>query len=588
MSSESNAGGGNARNDRGVCASGDQHGPDNDNSMVEYRVLDGSPFTVPDNHTNRVANRYRGAKDDLNYEQLAGAGAIEILDDGTNEPKPVEIESFRDSGRGVWVGEEISDDWQYVRTLYDGEESDDKAREQAVDQLGGTQHQHGDGDFEFVALPDSDELYCYNPTAGIYEPDGEEVVGKVLDKTIGSNYSIHEKREIVARLRDRHGVDRGDLGGPDGYVCVKNGVLELSDGTNPTLRGHDPRYGFTTRLNVPYKPEATCPRFKEFLGEVCRPEDIEKLQQYAGYCLNTWGQPYKKALVILGPTDAGKGVFLRILREIIGDENVATETLYSINSTRWGKAHLYGKVVNIANELAESGLKNAETFKTVTGGGDQITAERKGEDKFTFTPFAKHVFATNQVPDVDDASEAFYNRWLFVTFPNSVPPAEQQEDLDKEIVSNEAAGILNWMIEGYERLQQQGRFTSERSLGDKEELWADYGDSTDRFISQCLDITKSGDDVIAKSDAYAAYTAFCDDRGMVPDDPGPVTKALQREGVQQGQSRTVEAKTSNKSRVRTYRGVTLTEDGEAYLDASVGGNEENDDTRRDGDVRRYE
>lgn len=251
---------------------------------------------------------------------------------------------------------------------------------------------------------------------------------------------------------------------------------------------------------------------------------------------------------------------------------------------------MYGKCVNIANELAESGLKNAETFKTVTGGGDQITAERKGQDPFTFTPVAKHVFATNQVPDIDDASEAFYNRWLFVTFPNSVPPAEQQEDLDKEIVSDEAAGILNWMIEGYKRLQQQGRFSSERSLGDKEELWADYGDSTDRFISQCLDITKNGDDVIAKGDAYAAYTAFCDDRGMVPDDPGPVTKALQREGVQRGQSRKVEPKTTNKSRVRTYRGVTLTEDGEAYLNANIGGTEgsDNNDTRRDGDVRRYE
>lgn len=587
MSSESNAGGSNARNDGQGEAVTEEYEPESHNNTVEYRVLDGQ-FTPPESHKNRVGNRYKGPKEDRSWEQIAGQGFIEILDGGTDEVDPVEIDGFRDSSKSGWVGEEISDNWGYIQTLYDGEESDDEARKQAVDQLGGTQHEYGDGDFEIVGVTGSDDLYCYNPTTGIYQENGEAIVGNVLDKTLGDSYSIHEKREIVERLQDRHGIERDALGGPDGYVCVANGVLGLSDASNPTLWGHDSRYGFTTRLDVSQKPEATCPNFKEFLGEVCRPEDIDKLQEYAGYCLHTWGQPYKKALVILGPTDAGKGVFLRILREIIGDENVATETLYSINSTRWGTANLYGKVVNIANELAESGLKNAETFKTVTGGGDQITAERKGQDPFTFTPLAKHVFATNQVPDIENASEAFYNRWLFVTFPNTVPPAEQTEDLDEQIVSDEAAGILNWMLEGYARLQEQGRFSSERSLTDKEEIWADYGDSTDRFVSQCLDITKVADDSIAKQDVYTAYTGFCEERGLVPDKPGSLTTALKTEGVTDGQSRTVEAKTVNTSRVRVYRGLALTDGGEAYLEASISQSEDNDNSRRDGNLGEYE
>ena len=585
MSQNESAGGGDARND-GEDTVTKRYGSGSDNTTVKYRVKD-QLVSIPDSHTNYDGDRYKGPKEDLPCERLAGQGSIKIIDDGTG-PEPAEPEGFRDASRGAWVGKQISSDWSYVHNLYGGEESDDEARKQAVDQLGGTATEYGDGDFEFVALSDTDELYCYNPTSGIYEDNGEGIVGKVLDKTIGSNYSIHEKREIVSRLRDRHGIERRDLGGPDGKVCLENGVLCLSDAANPTLRDFDRRYGFTKRLNVAYQPEADCPRFKQFLGEVCRPEDIDKLQEYAGYCLNTWGQPYKKALVILGPTDAGKGVFLRILREVIGEENVATETLYSINNTRWGTANLYGKVVNIANELAESGLKNAETFKTVTGGGDQITAERKGEDPFTFTPLATHVFATNQVPSIENAGEAFYNRWLFVTFPKSIPPAEQEEDLDERIVANEAAGILNWMLEGYARLQEQGRFSGERSLSDKEEIWSDYGDSTDRFVSQCLEITKEADDAIAKQDVYAAYTAFCEDRGMVPEKPGPFTSDLKAEGVRDGQSRTVKAETVNKSRVRIYRGMTLTEEGEAYLQASLGGDDDGDDSRRDGDVRRYE
>ena len=83
MSSESNAGGGNARNDGGEAVT-EAYESDSDNITVEYRVLDDA-FQPPENHRNRIGKRYKGPEEDLSYEQLAGSGTIEILDDGSHD-----------------------------------------------------------------------------------------------------------------------------------------------------------------------------------------------------------------------------------------------------------------------------------------------------------------------------------------------------------------------------------------------------------------------------------------------------------------------------------------------------------------------
>ena len=82
MSSESNAGGGNARNDGGEAVT-EAYESDSDNITVEYRVLDDA-FQPPESHRNRIGERYKGPEEDLSYEQLAGSGTIEILDDGSH------------------------------------------------------------------------------------------------------------------------------------------------------------------------------------------------------------------------------------------------------------------------------------------------------------------------------------------------------------------------------------------------------------------------------------------------------------------------------------------------------------------------
>jgi len=93
MSSDSDVGGGNAHNDGQGNVVSEGYVGGNDNSVVEYRVLD-SVFDPPEHHSNIRYNIYRGPVDDLSYEQLAGQQTIEIVEPTETEeligpPEPI-------------------------------------------------------------------------------------------------------------------------------------------------------------------------------------------------------------------------------------------------------------------------------------------------------------------------------------------------------------------------------------------------------------------------------------------------------------------------------------------------------------------
>ena len=62
-------------------------------------------------------------------------------------------------------------------------------------------------------------------------------------------------------------------------------------------------------------------------------------------------------------------------------------------------------------------IQTIPMFKAITG-CDRITAEFKYRDSFEFTPVTRLLFSANRLPASDDASQAFFDRWLIVRFPN--------------------------------------------------------------------------------------------------------------------------------------------------------------------------
>lgn len=428
-------------------------------------------------------------------------------------------------------------------------------------------------DFDLVTVEENDTIWRYDPETGTFSDDGLARIRNRLTDGLNHTYSRSRVSEILHRIRSETYVKRDTLGAPEGMVCVENGVLDLSDPEDPELLDHSPEYRFTWAMNAPYDPDTEAPMFRQFLGESVRPEDIPKLQEYAGDALRHWKQP-GNLCVLIGPTDAGKGVFMRVLRSVFGEDNVASETLHDLTDTRWGAHSLLHRPINLANELSTGSLDNPERAKNFSGDGDAISAEDKGESKFEMRPTANHLFATNQVPQVSNADPAFYNRWLFVTFPTTVPPEEQDDTLDTRMTESdeERAGILNWLIEGYARRQSRTgtSFDAERSIAEKEDMWAAYGNSVDRFISTC--VTTDGatnDDAIAKKDAYAVYKTMCNAVGVSVESQRKLTAELKKEEGVGDSQRKVDAHFDDRDRAKVYTGIRYTDDGEGYLNRAL-------------------
>lgn len=417
----------------------------------------------------------------------------------------------------------------------------------------------------FLATPNGD-LYVYDDGVWRGPPTGEQRLRELADRALGANSSINVLRELMDKVRARDTVAREDLGRPPGTVATPDGLLDLRTGETRDLRPKD--YALT-RIQATPAPDVDYAgsRWAEFIEDAV-PDAFEraKLQEYAGYTLLP-SQPFKRALFLIGPTDAGKGVTLKAIEAVLGPENVAHQPLSALLDSRWGTDKIHGKMANLDNEVSPKAIKRVEAFKRLTGGEDTVTAERKGQPTYEFTVTTKFIWATNQFPRVPHADDAFWNRCLFVEFPESVPAAEQDPAL-LDALRDERDVILSWMLEGLDELLDAGQFTAERDLDDRRALTMSFGGPIEQFIYEALEVTGDRQDVIHKGDLYDALARFVHFHEFDETPPQQtLTKQLtRRPGVGTGRSRRIDG---DEDQPHVYQGLRPVEDAFRRIQADV-------------------
>lgn len=229
-------------------------------------------------------------------------------------------------------------------------------------------------------------------------------------------------------------------------------------------------------IRLPFKidPDATCPKWTAFINQI-QPNCLftrDLIQEYFGYCLTT-DTSLDACLILWGKGANGKTVLLRVLEEVLGPSNVSRLPLAMFTATRNPDlAGLDGKRVNIAEEVEDYRRFSEGVLKDVISGGT-IPVKRRGEkETFNMTPVAKLIFASNDLPKINDGSDGFWRRLLLVPFNVQFDRKTANPELRKPSYwADERAGILNWMIAGLERLRARGNFFEPPQC---EDLKADY------------------------------------------------------------------------------------------------------------------
>lgn len=305
---------------------------------------------------------------------------------------------------------------------------------------------------------------------------------------------------------------------PDILVC-QNGTLHIP---TKTLRQHSPQDHATYGLPFDYDPRARADTWQRVLNDTV-PEAKEFIQEFAGYSLTT-DTKFELAVWFFGPAGSGKSTIIEGLETMLGDRATVL-TLANIERSRFALGNLQGKTLATATEqpggfMQEGGLLN----KIISG--EKIEVERKFIQNYEIYPKVKILWAMNEMPRIPEAGSGIFRRIKIVEFQQI-----KENDRDpgiKEQVKLEGAGILNWALEGLERLKARGRFLIPASVADATNEYQRHNDIAALFVDECC-ILDPGRKVQAQT-LYNHYKNWCTDNGNKPMSSVNLSKEWKRLG----------------------------------------------------------
>lgn len=293
----------------------------------------------------------------------------------------------------------------------------------------------------------------------------------------------------------------------DVLIC-RNGALHIP---TRTLQPHSQDHYATSSLPYDYDPEAAAPVWERVLN-ACAHDARDFLQEFAGYALTT-DTKYETALWLAGQPGGGKSTILEGLRAMLG-ARVCLLGLSDLEKSRFALTNLPGKTLAISTEQPGGYVAAAQTLNAIIS-GEPITVDRKFRDPVTIIPRAKIAWALNDLPRVGSEGVGLFRRVKVVELPTI--PEKDRDPLVKESVKQEGAGILNWALDGLERLRRRGRFDIPQGVQNATRQFQDANDIPAAFVSECC-ITGSSPNTgkpyrTQGSTLYRAYSEWCKENG---------------------------------------------------------------------------
>jgi len=336
---------------------------------------------------------------------------------------------------------------------------------------------------------------------------------------------------------------------PKDFISVANGLLHV-----PTSRlyPHTPTYFNLYASDIRYDPGIPRPsQWHKFLDEVFV-SDIEAkntLQDWFGYNL-TPDTSLQKIMLIVGPRRGGKGTIGRIMRLMLGKDSVAALTLASLGET-FGLQHLIGRPACIIPDARFSKRMDpaiiAERLLSISG-EDAIPINRKFTGMWNGSLPTRFTIFTNELPAIADMSGALLERFVIIKLTKTFAGHEDPTLFDR--LSQEASGILNWAIIGYQRLREAGRFRQPASSVETAAAIRQISSPLADFIEEQCDVGSSMSIEIGR--LFQAWENWCVKKRM----PAGSTQIFGRD-LRAILPELGEYRPSGGSRARFYRGISL-------------------------------
>jgi putative DNA primase/helicase len=321
-------------------------------------------------------------------------------------------------------------------------------------------------------------------------------------------------------------VDPNELDKDTWLLNVQNGTLNLRTGE---LLSHDRDDLITLLAPVKHKPEAKCPLWEKFMDRIFDgdKELISYLQKALGYSLT--GSTGEQCFFILyGDGCNGKTTLLETVKAVLGeyakDTNPQTFMEKSGNSIPNDLAALKGARFVKAVEIDQGRRMSESLMKQITG-GDTISARFLYGEYFSYIPQCKIFMATNHRPDIQGDDYGIWRRVHLIPFEVEIPPEERDDNLGNKL-RTELSGILNWLLEGCLRWQNEGLGMPPKVEAATQEYQKEMDAIWEWLEEECE--TDDPNAVEAASDLYKSYVKWSQENNLKEESQTAFGRSLTR------------------------------------------------------------
>jgi putative DNA primase/helicase len=339
-------------------------------------------------------------------------------------------------------------------------------------------------------------------------------------------------------------------------LACRNGLIHL-----PSLvagKNHfappSPRFFSPNCLEFDFNLQAPSPAaWLAFLAELWSDDaqSVGTLQEWIGYLL-TPDTRQQKILMLVGPKRSGKGTIARVIRGLVGAENVACPTLSGLG-TNFGLWPLIGKTVAMIQDARLSGRTDAaavtERLLSISG-EDAQTVARKFLPDVTGKLCARFMLFTNELPKLHDSSGALPGRMILLRLMRSWYGKEDTALTDRLLA--ELPGILLWAIAGWQRLRDRGHFLQPDAAKQLMDDLADLASPVGAFVRELCKVAPGCH--IERSALFDAWKRWCEGQGREhPGDSATFGRNLRAVVPSLGDA----YPRTDEGRVRVYEGLCL-------------------------------
>lgn len=255
------------------------------------------------------------------------------------------------------------------------------------------------------------------------------------------------------------------------YIAFVNGVYDLKTGS---LVPFSPEFVITNKIPWEYDPMIWSELADKTLRRLaCDDQGIyDLLEEVIGYLFYRRNE-LRKSFILLGDKANGKSTYLDMLKTLLGDGSTSALDLSELGE-RFKTAELFGKLANIGDDIGDEFIANPAIFKKLVS-GDRVNAERKGQDPFDFSSYAKLLFSANSMPRIRDKTGAVLDRIVLVPFKAQFSKDDPDFDpyIKYKLRSPEVMShLINVGLKGLERVLANRSFTMPEAVEVELEAYA--------------------------------------------------------------------------------------------------------------------